>query len=79
MAQPGACAVECFVVIDDGYAAAYRFRDEPRVEGASFIKHPRHGFDRVMIGWGIVSPRCGTSRSESVSAKSMPRRRRKRK
>ena len=26
--------LECFVVIDDRYAAAYRFRDEPRVEGA---------------------------------------------
>ena len=29
----------------------YRFRDEPRVEGVSFIKHlhPRHGFHRLMI------------------------------
>ena len=43
--------LECFVVIDEQYAATYRFRDEPRVEGASFIKHlrPRHGFDRLMI------------------------------
>jgi P-type E1-E2 ATPase len=43
--------LECFVVIDEHYAATYRFRDEPRVEGASFIKHlhPRHGFDRLMI------------------------------
>ncbi len=43
--------LECFVVIDDRYAAAYRFRDEPRVEGASFIKHlnPRHDFSKVMI------------------------------
>ena len=43
--------LECFVVIDDRYAAAYRFRDEPRVEGVSFIKHlnPRHGFNRLMI------------------------------
>ncbi len=43
--------LECFVVIDDHYAAAYRFRDEPRVEGASFIKHlnPRHDFSKVMI------------------------------
>ena len=39
------------MVIDERYAAAYRFRDEPRVEGVSFIKHlnPRHGFDRLMI------------------------------
>lgn len=43
--------LECFVVIDDRYAAAYRFRDEPRAEGASFIKHlnPRHKFNRLMI------------------------------
>jgi heavy metal translocating P-type ATPase len=43
--------LECFVVIDERYAAAYRFRDEPRVEGASFIKHlnPRHDFNHVMI------------------------------
>ena len=43
--------LECFVVIDDRYAAAYRFRDEPRVEGVSFIKHlnPRHHFNRLMI------------------------------
>lgn len=43
--------LECFVVIDDRYAAAYRFRDQPRAEGVSFIKHlnPRHGFNRLLI------------------------------
>lgn len=43
--------LECFVVIDDRYAAVYRFRDEPRAEGPSFVKHlnPRHGFNRLMI------------------------------
>jgi heavy metal translocating P-type ATPase len=43
--------LECFVVIDDRYAAAYQFRDEPRAEGASFIKHlnPRHHFNRLLI------------------------------
>ncbi|MDP9172709.1 MAG: cadmium-translocating P-type ATPase [Planctomycetota bacterium] len=43
--------LECFVVIDDRYAAAYRFRDEPRVEGVSFIRHlyPQHHFNRLMI------------------------------
>lgn len=43
--------LECFVVIDDRYAATYRFRDEPRSEGVSFIKHlmPRHKFTRLMI------------------------------
>jgi cation transport ATPase len=43
--------LECFVVIDECYAAAYRFRDEPRAEGASFIQHlsPRHQFNHLMI------------------------------
>ncbi len=43
--------LECFVVIDGTYAATYRFRDEPRSEGISFIKHlmPRHKFTRLMI------------------------------
>lgn len=43
--------LECFVVIDEHYSAAYRFRDEPRAEGASFMRHlkPRHHFNRVMI------------------------------
>jgi heavy metal translocating P-type ATPase len=43
--------LECFVVIDDRYAATYRFRDEPRTEGVSFIKHlmPGHGFTKLMI------------------------------
>lgn len=50
--------LECFVVIDDRYAAAYRFRDEPRVEGVSFIKHlkPRHHFNRLMIVSGDREP-----------------------
>lgn len=48
---PHAGGLECFVVIDGRYAATYRFRDEPRVEGASFIRHlkPRHHFNRLMI------------------------------
>ncbi len=43
--------LQCFVVIDDRYAAAYRFRNEPRAEGASFIRHlnPRHDFTRLLI------------------------------
>jgi len=48
---PHAGGLECVVVIDDRYAAVYRFRDEPRAEGASFIKHllPRHKFNRLLI------------------------------
>ncbi|HEV3147276.1 MAG TPA: heavy metal translocating P-type ATPase [Chthoniobacterales bacterium] len=43
--------LECIVLIDGRYVATYRFRDAPRAEGLSFIKHlgPRHHFQRVMI------------------------------
>jgi cation transport ATPase len=38
--------LECIAVIDDQYAGALRFRDEPRAEGPSFIDHlrPKHNF-----------------------------------
>jgi heavy metal translocating P-type ATPase len=43
--------MECVVMIDGRYAATLRFRDQPRAEGASFIRHlrPKHRFQRVMI------------------------------
>ncbi len=43
--------LECIVVIDGNYAAAFRFRDAPRIESRSFIKHlgPEHAFTRVLI------------------------------
>jgi heavy metal translocating P-type ATPase len=43
--------LECIIVIDGRFAAAFRFRDAPRAEGRSFIKHlgPKHQFQRVMI------------------------------
>jgi heavy metal translocating P-type ATPase len=43
--------LECVVAIDDRYAAALRFRDAPRSESLSFVKHlgPKHQFQRVMI------------------------------
>ncbi|BBO34315.1 heavy metal translocating P-type ATPase [Lacipirellula parvula] len=48
---PHAGGLECCVVIDQCYTATYRFRDEPRSEGASFVKHlhPYHGFTRLLI------------------------------
>lgn len=48
---PTAGGLECFVLIDGVFAAAYQFRDEPRAEGVSFIEHlkPKHQFNRVMI------------------------------
>jgi heavy metal translocating P-type ATPase len=43
--------LECVVVVDGAYAATFRFRDEPRAEGASFVRHlrPRHRFRRLML------------------------------
>lgn len=48
---PIASGLECVVAIDDRYAATLRFRDAPRAESLSFIKHlfPNHQFKRVMI------------------------------
>ncbi|MEW4567001.1 heavy metal translocating P-type ATPase [Tautonia sp. JC769] len=48
---PVAGGMECVAAIDDRFAAVFRFRDEPRREGASFIGHlgPKHRFDRVLI------------------------------
>src|SRR5206468_2868802 len=41
--------LECIVVVDDRYAATYRFHDVPRPDSRGFITHlgPRHGFTRV--------------------------------
>jgi heavy metal translocating P-type ATPase len=43
--------MECIVTVDGRTAAALRFRDEPRPEGAHFIQHlnPKHGVKRVML------------------------------
>lgn len=43
--------LECVVVVDEQYAALYRFRDAPRAESLSFIRHlgPQHQFTRLMI------------------------------
>jgi len=48
---PSAGGLECLVVIDHCYAATFRFRDAPRAESRSFVKHlgPKHQFGRVMI------------------------------
>jgi heavy metal translocating P-type ATPase len=48
---PVAGGLECMVAIDQRYAAALRFRDAPRAESRSFVRHlaPKHHFARVMI------------------------------
>jgi heavy metal translocating P-type ATPase len=48
---PAVGGMECVVLIDQRYAAVFRFRDKPRDEGAPFIHHlrPKHHFDRVLL------------------------------
>ncbi len=48
---PVAGGLECLVVIDTRYAATFRFRDAPRADSRSFVRHlgPSHQFSRVMI------------------------------
>lgn len=43
--------LECVVIIDDRYAAVYRFHDVPRPDSRGFVKHlgPKHGFTRVLV------------------------------
>ena len=43
--------LECLILLDECYAGALRFRDEPRTEGAQFVGHlgPQHHFDRLML------------------------------
>ncbi len=48
---PGAGGLECVLLIDNVYAATFRFRDEPRADGVSFVKHlrPKHHFKHLML------------------------------
>jgi len=43
--------MECAVLVDGRLAALLRFRDTPRHEGASFVRHlrPRHRFERLLL------------------------------
>lgn len=48
---PVAGGLECVVIVDGHYAATYRFRDEPRAEGAEFIRHlgGKHRIEHAMM------------------------------
>jgi heavy metal translocating P-type ATPase len=50
-APPGPGGLECVVLIDGRYAATLRFRDQPRADGAPFIRHlgVRHALKRVLL------------------------------
>jgi heavy metal translocating P-type ATPase len=48
---PVAGGLECLVFLNDTFAAALRFHDEPRAESHSFVNHlkPRHGAAKVIL------------------------------
>lgn len=48
---PKGAGLECVILIDHQLAAHYRFRDTPRADSESFIKHllPNHGIKKAMI------------------------------
>lgn len=48
---PPTDGMECQILVDGKYAATFRFRDKPRREGASFIRHlrPRHAVSRTVL------------------------------
>jgi len=48
---PVSGGLECVIALDGRFAAAYRFRDAPRAEGPSFIRHlaPKHQFKRLLL------------------------------
>lgn len=48
---PATTGLECLLFVDQAFAAALRFRDEPRSDSESFVNHlsPRHGVSRVML------------------------------
>ena len=43
--------LECVVIVDDRYAATYRFHDVPRSESRGFVGHmgPMHRFTRILL------------------------------
>ncbi len=48
---PQSGGLECVVLIDDQFAALFRFRDQPRDQGKEFVHHlaPKHRFERIML------------------------------
>jgi heavy metal translocating P-type ATPase len=48
---PVTSGLECVLLVDDAYAATFRFHDAPREDSRSFIRHlgPRHRLNRVLL------------------------------
>ena len=53
-----ATGLECVVIVNDRYAATFRFRDVPRAESLGFVSHlgPAHGFTRLLLVSGDREP-----------------------
>jgi heavy metal translocating P-type ATPase len=48
---PAASGMECILLINDRYGATFRFRDVPRAESRSFVRHlsPKHHVERLLL------------------------------
>jgi heavy metal translocating P-type ATPase len=48
---PAAAGMECILLLNEAYAATFRFHDSPRQESRVFIDHlgPRHRVNRIML------------------------------
>jgi heavy metal translocating P-type ATPase len=48
---PEASGLECVLLVDEKYAATFRFHDAPREDSRSFIDHlgPRHSLERILL------------------------------
>ncbi|HXJ91507.1 MAG TPA: heavy metal translocating P-type ATPase [Terriglobia bacterium] len=48
---PAAAGLECLLFIDEAFAAVFRFRDAPRKDSQSFVRHlsPRHKVTKVIL------------------------------
>ncbi len=55
---PANSGLECIVFVNGAYAAAFRFRDEPRQESTAFVSHlkPKHGAQKVILLSGDREP-----------------------
>jgi heavy metal translocating P-type ATPase len=48
---PASTGLECVIIVNDRYAATYRFLDVARADSRAFVGHlaPTHGFTRVLL------------------------------
>ena len=48
---PASSGMECILLVDGRYGATFRFRDVPRAESRSFVRHlvPKHHVNRVLL------------------------------